>query len=131
MEQATEIRRLLFNKELPFVDPFLLFPHIVILRLNTFNKALEELRAITSFLENTFSPDYLNRVNLSLESSIYYSGRKKVYLYDIYIFLSQMIIREKLLEFLNKRGFLVLTKEQSWLLANELSRLLNQEASEV
>jgi len=124
---------LIKNDKLPFADPYVEYPDLVIERLTAFNQALEIVNEVSAVIRGALEKNPQLEDDLfivSMTSSCLFADGETWYEYEVEVELNDCRLRREIVKTLKKKGICVLTKKESELLAAKTTDVLNEEFDE-
>jgi hypothetical protein len=124
---------LIKNDKLPFADPYVEYPDLIVERLAAFNQAFEIVNEVSAVIREALEKNPQLKDDLfivSMTSSCLFADGETWYEYEVEVELNDCRLRREIVKTLKKKGIYVLTKKESELLTAKTTDVLNKEFDE-
>jgi len=124
---------LIKNDKLPFADPYVEYPDLIVERLTAFNQAFEIVNEVSAVIRGALEKNPQLKDDLfivSMTSSCLFADGETWYEYEVEVELNDSRLRREIVKTLKRKGICVLTKKESELLEAKTIDILNEEFEE-
>jgi len=124
---------LIKNDKLPFADPYVEYPDLIVERLTAFNQAFEIVNEVSAVIRGALEKNPQLKDDLfivSMTSSCLFADGETWYEYEVEVELNDSRLRREIVKTLKRKDICVLTKKESELLEAKTIDILNEEFEE-